>query len=163
MRISVLCGMHCRLVQSLYSKLTSLSCAHPKISGTDNYPESHFTIQVVSILQYGGVDSQRMNCTWYKRYFPFHFHSPPPPSQRPYTTIISIIFRSNGNTIPLFFIFIFFLSLQITPRCVFICFNPLHLSLPLLFCIFFISSSFCLLFPSIFIIIITSLEHPDQI
>lgn len=99
----------------------------------------------------------------YNRYFLFHFHSPPPQSQRPYTTIISIIFRSNGNTIPLFFIFIFFLSLQITPRCIFICFNPLHLSLPLLFCIFFISSSFCLLFLSIFIIIITSLEHPDQI
>lgn len=93
--------------------------------------------KLVSILQYGGVDSQRMNCTWYKRYFPFQFHSPLPPSQRPYTTIISIIFRSNGNAIPLFFIFIFFLSLQITPRCVFICFNPLHLSLLLLFCIFF--------------------------
>ena len=124
--------------------------------------ETFLTYKLINILKHWrrGVKEWTV-----QHVLPFRFHPPPPQSsQRSYTSLISIIFLSNGNIIPLFFIFIFFLSLQITPCCPFYLLRPStpHPTITILY-LFFISSTFCLLFLSIIIIIITSLEHPDQI
>lgn len=124
--------------------------------------EAILQYKLINFLVQGGKDPHRLKYTTHI----FLFTSTPHPQNSKGLTPPSFLSSSAVMVISFhyFFIFISFLSLQITARCVFICFIPLHLSLTIaLLYLFFISSSSCLLLLSTIIIIITSLEHPDQI
>jgi len=94
---------------------------------------------VIRILKHGDEESKEWTV---QHVSSFPFPSPPTPiiPEIVYTSLISIIFRSNGNIIPLFFIFIFFLSLQITPCCPFYLLRPStpHPTITILYLFFYL-------------------------